>query len=126
MVLMGIFATVGLLLTGTGLYGVLSYTVERRRREIGVRIALGAGRKEVLGLVFRHAMQLVAAGLILGLASAVATGRLLETTMYGIRPGDPLILVGACCMLVITGMAAAYLPAARAASVDPMETLRSE
>ncbi|MEX2261727.1 MAG: ABC transporter permease [Bryobacteraceae bacterium] len=125
-VLMGSFAAVALLLTGAGLYGVLSYAVARRRGEIGVRIALGAGRKEVLGLVFRQAMQLVAAGLILGLASAVAVGRLLETTMFGIRPGDPVILVGACCVLVITGMAAAYVPAARAASVDPMQALRSE
>jgi putative ABC transport system permease protein len=125
-VLMSNFAAVALLLTGTGLYGVLSYAVARRRREIGVRIALGAGRKEVLGLVFRQAMQLVAAGLILGLASAAAGGRLLETMMYGIRPGDPAILAGACGVLVITGMAAAYIPAARAASVDPMQALRSE
>jgi len=125
-VLMGSFAAVALLLTGTGLYGVLSYAVARRRHEIGVRIALGAERKQVLGLVFRQAMQLVAAGLILGLASAAAGGRLLATMMYGIRPGDPIILVCACCVLVITGMAAAYVPAARAASVDPMQALRSE
>ncbi len=124
--LMGSFAAVALLLTGAGLYGVLSYAVARRRGEIGVRIALGAGRKDVLGLVFRQAMQLVAAGLILGLAIAAAGGRLLETMLYGIRPADPVILVGACCVLVITGMAAAYVPAARAASVDPMQALRSE
>lgn len=124
--LMGGFAAVALLLTGAGLYGVLSYVVARRRGEIGVRIALGAGRKEVLGLVFRQAMQLVAAGLILGLVIAAACGRLLKTMMYGIRPGDPVILAGACCVLVITGIAAAYIPAARAASVDPMQALRSE
>jgi len=125
-VLMGSFAAVALLLTGAGLYGVLSYAVARRRGEIGVRIALGAGRRQVLGLVFRQAMQLVAAGLILGLASAAAVGRLLETMVSGIRQGDPVILVGACCVLAITGMAAAYAPAARAASIDPMEALRSE
>jgi predicted permease len=125
-VLIGTFAAVALLLTGAGLYGVLSYAVARRRGEIGVRIALGAGRRQVLGLVFRQAMQLVAAGLIFGLAGAAAGSRLLGTMMYGIRPGDPFILLGACCVLVITGMAAAYVPAARAASVDPMQALRSE
>lgn len=124
--LMGTFATVALLLTGTGLYGVLSYAVARRRGEIGVRMALGAGRKEVLGLVFRHAMRLVSAGVILGSAIAVAGGRLLKTPMYGVQSGDPVILAGACAVLVIIGMAAAYAPAARAASVDPIEALRSE
>ncbi len=126
MVLMASFAAIALVLTVVGLYGVLSYAVARRRREIGVRIALGAGRREVLGLVFRQAVQLLAAGLILGLAGAAAGGRLLETMVYGIRPGDPFLLGGACCVLVITGLAAAYIPAARAASVDPMQTLRSE
>ncbi len=126
MVLMGYFAAIALLLTMVGLYGVLSYAVARRRREIGVRIALGAGRKEVLGLVFRQAMQLIAAGLVLGLAGALGVTRLFETMLFGIRPGDPVFLLGACCVLVITGMAAAYVPAARAASVDPMQALRSE
>ena len=125
-VLMGSFAVIALLLTVTGLYGVLSYAVERRRREIGVRIALGAGRKEVLGLVFRQAAQLVTAGLILGSAGAAAAGRLLGTMVFGVQPLDPAFLVGACCALVIASMAAAYMPAARAASVDPMQALRSE
>ncbi len=126
MVLMGYFAAIALLLTMVGLYGVLSYAVARRRREIGVRIALGAGRKEVLGLVFRQAMQLIAVGLVLGLAGALGVTRLFETMLFGIRPGDPVFLLGACCVLVITGIAAAYVPAARAASVDPMQALRSE
>ncbi|HWR52500.1 MAG TPA: FtsX-like permease family protein [Bryobacteraceae bacterium] len=126
MMLMGSFAAIALMLTVVGLYGVLSYTVARRRREIGVRIALGAGRKQVLGLVFRQAAQLVAAGLILGLAGAVAAGRLLETTVFGLRPGDPLMLLGACCALIVASIAAAYIPAARAASVEPMQALRSE
>src|SRR5207249_11990048 len=86
-VLMGSFAAVALLLTIGGLYGVLSYAVARRRRELGVRIALGAGRGEVVGLVLREALQLVAAGLALGLAGAVAAGRLLESMVYGVRPG---------------------------------------
>ena len=126
MVLMGSFAAIALLLTVTGLYGVLSYTVARRRREIGVRIALGAGRREVLGLVLRDAGLLVMAGLILGSAGALGAGRLLGSMVYGVRPGDPLILACACGIMVITSLAAAYVPALRAASVDPMQALRSE
>jgi len=118
MALMGSFAGVALLLMVGGLYGVLSYAVARRRREIGVRIALG--------LVLREAMRLVAAGLALGLAGAAGVGHLLDTMVYGVRPGDPVMVAAACGALVITGLAAAYVPAARAASVDPMQVLRSE
>jgi ABC-type antimicrobial peptide transport system permease subunit len=125
-VMMGSFAGVALLLTLAGLYGVLSYAVARRRREIGVRIALGAARREILGLVLRQAARLVTAGLILGAAGAFGIGRLLEGVVYGAQPGDPMILVAACVLMVITSMAAAYVPAARAASTDPMQALRSE
>ena len=126
MVLMGSFAGVALLLTMGGLYGVLSYAVMRRRREIGVRIALGASHGEVLGQVLREAMRLVAVGLTLGLAGAAGVGHLLKSMVYGIRPGEPIIVLAACGVLVIAGLAAAYVPAARAASVDPMQVLRSE
>ena len=120
------FAVVALLLTGAGLYGVLAYAVARRRGEIGVRIALGAGRKEVLALVLRRAMRLVLVGLVSGLLIAEAGGRLLATRIPGMRPADPLLLAAACGVLLIAGLAAAYVPAARAASVDPMQALRSE
>jgi ABC-type antimicrobial peptide transport system permease subunit len=125
-VLMGSFAAIALLLTGAGLYGVVSYSVARRRGEIGVRIAIGAGRGQVLGMVFQQAMRLVAVGVILGLAFAAAGGRVLAKMTYGIRPAEPLVLVIACSVLVLTGVAAAYVPAARAASVDPIQALRSE
>jgi predicted permease len=124
--LVGSFAAIALLLTVFGLYGVLSYAVARRRREIGVRIALGAERRKVLGLVLRDAAQLVATGLTLGLVGTVACARLLETILVGVQPRDPVIVAGACCVLGITSMAAAYIPAARAASVDPIQALRSD
>ncbi len=125
-VLMGGFAAVALLLTVTGLYGVLSYAVERKRREIGLRIALGAGRGAVLGMVFRQAARLVITGLVLGLAGAAVGGRLLRLAMFGVEPLDWALLFVACGALVIAGVAAAYIPATRAASVDPMKALRSE
>ena len=125
-VLMGGFAGIALVLTVVGLYGVLSYTVARRQREIGVRIALGAGRATVLGLVMKDAMRMVAVGLALGVAGAVAAQRLLESVAFGIRPGDASFVSVASCLLVVASLAAAYIPALRAASVDPMQTLRSE
>jgi putative ABC transport system permease protein len=125
-VLMGTFAGIALFLTVIGLYGVLSYTVARRRREIGVRIALGAGRRAVLRLVFNDAIRLVGVGLIFGLAGAAGAQRLLESITFGIRPRDPVFLVVACSAMVIASLTAAYVPAARAASVDPMQALRSD
>lgn len=125
-VLMSGFAAVALLLTVTGLYGVLSYAVVRRRREIGLRIALGAGRGDVLGMVFRQAARLITTGLVLGLAGAAVSGRLLRFTMLGVGPLDWALLLVTCVALVIAGVAAAYIPATRAASVDPMKALRSE
>jgi putative ABC transport system permease protein len=126
MTLMASFALIALVLTAVGLYGVLSYTVARRRREIGVRIALGAGRRAVVGLVMREAMTLVVAGLISGAVLASLTARLLERVLFGVKPGDPLVLVAGCVVLVLAGLTASYLPASRAASVDPMQALRTE
>jgi putative ABC transport system permease protein len=126
MVLMASFAGIALLLTVIGLYGVLSYDVARRRREIGVRIALGAGRGKVLGLVFREAMRLVAAGLVLGIAGAAGAARLLESVAFGMPVDQAAIVAGASGLMILTSIAAAYVPAARAARVDPMQTLRSE
>jgi predicted permease len=125
-VLMGSFAATALLLTVGGLYGVLSYGVARRRRELGVRIALGAGRREVVTLVLRDAMRLVVAGLMPGVAIATGGARLLSSMVFGVQPGTTQILAVACGLMVVTGVGAAYLPAARAAAVDPIETLRSE
>jgi putative ABC transport system permease protein len=124
--LMGGFAAVALLLTVAGLYGVLSYAVERRRREIGLRIALGAGRGDVLGMVFRQAARLITAGLVLGLAGAAVGARLLRLARLGVGPLDWALVFVACGALVIAGVAAAYIPATRATLVDPMKTLRSE
>jgi predicted permease len=124
--LVGGFAVIAVALTLSGLYGVLSYAVARRRREIGVRIALGAGTAEVVALVFRGAMQLVGAGLVLGLAGIAGCLRLLESVVFGVQPGDPAILGSACALMAITSVAAAYVPAKRAASVDATEALRSE
>jgi len=125
-VLMGSFAAIALLLTVAGLYAVLSYMVAKRRREIGVRIALGAARGEVIGIVFRRALLLVTTGLVLGSAGAFGVGRLLGNVVFGVPAGIPLIVAAACGVMAMTSSVAAFVPAARAASVDPMQALRSE
>jgi putative ABC transport system permease protein len=126
MLLLGSFAVIALLLTMVGLYGVLAYSVLKRTREIGVRVALGASRRLVLGMVFKQAMLLVAAGVALGLAGALAGGRVLTNMLYGVSPRNPLLLAIACCAITLTAALAAFLPARRAASIDPMQALRNE
>jgi putative ABC transport system permease protein len=126
MLLLASFSGIALLLTVVGLYGVLSYSVLKRTREIGVRVALGASRRIVLGMVLKQAMLLVAAGVVLGLAGAFAAGQVLTNMLYGVSPRNPLLLAIACCAITLTAGLAAYLPARRAASIDPMQALRNE
>ena len=125
-VLMGGFAALALLLTAAGLYGVLSYMVVRRRREIGVRIALGAGRGEVIAIVLRRAVLLLTMGLIVGSAGGVGVGRVFANLLNGVPAGIPTVIAVSCCVTAIAGSVAALVPAAQAASVDPIEALRSE
>ncbi|HUI42786.1 MAG TPA: ABC transporter permease [Terriglobia bacterium] len=124
--LLGCFAGIALLLTMVGLYGVMAYSVARRTREIGVRIALGASRSAVLSMVLKRALLLVAAGLVLGVAGSFAGDRLLRTMLFGVSPTNPAVFALAGLLVALTGALAAYLPARRAASVDPMAALRHE
>ena len=126
MLLMAAFAGLALLLTAIGLYGLLSYHVAQRTREIGVRMALGAGAGQVLGMVVREGMMLVVSGAIVGIGGAMAATRLLKSQIYGVSPGDPLTLVAAIAVLFVVGVLASYLPARRATRVHPMEALRYE
>jgi macrolide transport system ATP-binding/permease protein len=118
------FGSLGLLLAAAGIYGVLSYFITRKTREIGVRMALGAPRTIILAWVLRRGMRLVAIGMIAGLVAAVAASRALAGLLFGIRPTDPLTLAAVAAVLALVGVAAIYIPARRASSVDPMEALR--
>jgi predicted permease len=124
--LLGGFATLALVLAAIGLYGVIAYGVSQRTRELGVRIALGARGSDVIAMVLREAMSLSAAGLVAGGAGAVASTRALRGLLFGVGPGDPTTLIGAAVVLGLVGIAAAFVPARRAASIDPIEALRAE
>ena len=115
-----------LLLAAFGLYGVLSYAVSRRRRELGVRMALGAGRTDVVLLVVRQGGMLVAAGVVLGLLAAAASTRVVASILFGITATDALTFAGATAVLLAAGLLACWLPARRATRVDPMQVLRFE
>ncbi len=125
-VLVGVFAALALLLAASGLYGLLSYTVAQRRGEIGIRMALGARRGDILGLMVRQGVMLVAAGAVVGLAGAAASSRVLESFLYGVATDDRLTFVAAPLVLVSVALVACWLPARRATRVDPMEVLRFE
>ena len=125
-VFVGCFAALALFLAAFGIYGLLSYTVSQRRREIGVRMALGAQRNDILALVVRQGSALVAAGAVLGLAAAAASARILDSFLYGIATDDPLTFAAAPLVLVAVALAACWLPGLRATRINPMDALRVE
>ena len=124
--LLACFAGIALMLTTVGLYGVMAYSVTRRTREFGVRIALGASRSLVLSMVLKQAVVLLAAGLALGLAASLAADRLLSSLLFGVSTLDPAVLALSALLVALTGLLAAYLPARRATKVDPIVALRHE
>ena len=124
--LLGTFAALAVLLATIGLYGVIAYTVAQRTHELGVRVALGATRLEIVRLVLREGLWLIAGGTVLGLAGAAATMRLLVGLVKGAQPNDPATFVLVTAVLLAAGLAASYLPARRAARVDPITALRVE
>jgi ABC-type antimicrobial peptide transport system permease subunit len=115
-----------LLLSMLGIYGVLSYSTERRRQEIGVRMALGATRREIYTLTVGEAGTPVFAGLAGGVMASILVGRVVQKLLYGIRTVNAEVILAVAALFLTAAVAAAYLPARRAASVDPLETLRSE
>jgi putative ABC transport system permease protein len=125
-VLVAIFSAVAVALAAVGLYGVMAYTVTQRTREIGIRMALGAQRVEVMGLVLRQSTLLAAVGILSGLAGAAAVTRFLESLLFGLTPLDPTTFVAVSLMFAAVAMLASYLPARRATQVDPLVALRYE
>jgi predicted permease len=124
--LSGLFATLALLLTSIGLYGLMAYTVHRRTCEIGIRMALGADRVRVARMVLSETLLLVVGGLAVGLPGAVFASHLIASQLFQIKPWDPITFLGACMLMAVVTITASYIPARRAASIDPMQALRTE
>ena len=125
-VLVTIFALVGLLLAAIGIYGVMAYAVAERTHELGVRIALGAERRDVVRLVLGEAIVLAAAGVAVGVAGALATTRLIQSLLFGVTTTDATTFAGISVLLFATAIVASWIPTRRALRVDPMVALRYE
>jgi putative ABC transport system permease protein len=124
--LIGVFALLALVLAMVGVYGVMSYVVSQRTQEIGVRMALGARRNNVLGLFLARSFKVVAIGICAGLALALALGRVLSNLLYNVRPTDVITFSAAALLLCLAAFLASYLPARRATKVNPLVALRHE
>lgn len=124
--LLSVFAAVGLLLSVIGVYGVVAYRVRQREREIGVRLALGAGPAGIVALVVRHGAGLALWGVALGVPAALALARAMQSVVFGIQPRDPLTFAVLPAVVLTSAIAARYLPARRAARIDPGLTMKSE
>jgi len=120
------FALIALLLAGLGVYGVITYSVNQRQFEMGIRMALGATRSKVVNLVLGEGLRTAAIGAAIGLGLSVVATRLLRAMFVGVSPGDPITLIAVTLLLLAVALTAAWLPARRASSVDPARTIRSE
>jgi predicted permease len=125
-VLSGFFAALALLLASVGLYGLMSYAVARRTRDIGIRVALGAKRENILWMVLRETLALAVLGLAIGVPCALAASRLIAGMLFGVSPSDLPTMTAVSALLLIVALVAGYLPARRASGIDPMVALRSE
>src|SRR4051794_16322209 len=121
-----LFGGLRLVLSAVGLYGVMAYSVEQRRGEIGVRMALGADRGRVVKMVLRTAFSQIGIGLALGIPSAIAVGRLMTDQLFGVKPWDPGVMAFAIMLLCTAALLASLIPASRAAGVEPMAALRNQ
>ena len=121
--LLGAFAAIALALAAVGIYGVLAYLVSQRTQEIGIRLAIGADRSQVLGMVLRQGLSLAAVGIVVGLIGAFALTRLMQSLLYEVRPNDPITFVAVAAALLLVALVASFLPARRATRVSPMIAL---
>ena len=120
------FGVLALVLASIGMYGIMAYSVSRRTNEIGIRMAMGAQPRLVLGMILREASRLVAIGVVVGVCAALGMGRVIASMLYGLNSWDPMTLISSAALLIGVAIAASWIPARRAAGVDPMRALRHE